>query len=71
MSRSYISPLAPSSAGKVTVMFLAPPLAHLGHLLVDVPLFIGPVILLVAALAIHSAHARRRGDIPSDHMRPR
>jgi hypothetical protein len=52
-------------------MFLAPRLAHLGHLLIDVPLFAGPVILLVVVLAIHSAHARRRGDTPSDQRSPR
>ena len=49
---------------------LATPLAHVGHLLIDVPLFLGPIVLLVAALAIHSAHARRHGDTPPDHMSP-
>jgi hypothetical protein len=47
-------------------MVLAPPLAHVGHLVIDVPLFLGPVVLLVAGLAIHSAHARRHGDTPAD-----
>jgi multisubunit Na+/H+ antiporter MnhG subunit len=42
-------------------MVVVPPLAHIGHLLIDVPLFIGPILLLVAALAIHSAYARRHG----------
>jgi hypothetical protein len=52
-------------------MVAAPPLAHAGHLLIDVPLFLGPVVLLVAVLAIHSAHARRHGDTPSDQKSPR
>lgn len=43
-------------------MVVVPPLAHAGHLLIDAPLFLGPVVLLVAVLAIHSAHARRHGD---------
>jgi len=47
-------------------LVLAPPLAHAGHLLIDVPLFLGPVVLLVAALGIHSAHARRHSATPSD-----
>ena len=34
------------------------PLAHLGHLLVDIPLFAGPVILLVVAL-MWSMHRER------------
>jgi hypothetical protein len=33
--------------------------AHLGHLLIDVPLYGGPVILLVIALAVSSIRARR------------
>jgi hypothetical protein len=52
-------------------MVLAPPLAHLGHLLIDVPLFIGPILLLIAALAIHSAYARRHGGTPPDQGSPR
>jgi hypothetical protein len=34
--------------------------AHVGHLLVDVPLFLGPVVLLGAALGISSRRERRR-----------
>jgi hypothetical protein len=33
--------------------------AHVGHLLIDVPLYGGPVILLVIALAVSSIRARR------------
>lgn len=33
-------------------MVAVPLLVHAGHLLIDVPLFLGPVILLVAVLAI-------------------
>jgi hypothetical protein len=33
--------------------------AHAGHLLVDVPLFGGPLFLVVAALMLHAAHVRR------------
>jgi hypothetical protein len=38
--------------------------AHLGHLLIDVPLYGGPVILLLIALAVSSIRTRlgeRRG----------
>jgi hypothetical protein len=35
-----------------------------------VPLFIGPILLLVAALAIHSAYARRHDDTPPDQGNP-
>jgi hypothetical protein len=34
-------------------------LAHAGHLLIDVPLYGGPVIVLAGALAISSLRARR------------
>jgi hypothetical protein len=33
--------------------------AHVGHLLVDIPLYGGPVILLVLALVVSSIRARR------------
>jgi len=33
--------------------------AHLGHLLIDVPLYGGPVILLVIALAVSTVRSRR------------
>jgi hypothetical protein len=33
--------------------------AHLGHLLIDVPLYGGPVILLVIALAVSTTRSRR------------
>jgi hypothetical protein len=32
--------------------------AHLGHLLIDVPLYGGPVILLVIALAVSTIRSR-------------
>jgi hypothetical protein len=35
-------------------------LAHAGHLLVDIPLFLGPVVILVAALIWSSRAERRR-----------
>jgi hypothetical protein len=36
-----------------------PVLAHLGHVLVDVPLFFGPVALLAVALLIHARYVKR------------
>jgi hypothetical protein len=36
------------------------PLAHAGHLLVDIPLFAGPIVLLVIALMWSTRHERRR-----------
>jgi len=36
------------------------PLAHFGHVLVDVPLFGGPVILLALALWYSTVKERRR-----------
>jgi hypothetical protein len=46
------------------------PLAHVGHLLIDIPLFLGPVVILVVALIWSSRRERRReqgrpGDSPS------
>jgi hypothetical protein len=46
------------------------PLAHIGHVLIDLPLFGGPVILLAAALYVSSLKHRReeresRGGAPS------
>lgn len=35
------------------------PLAHFGHVLIDVPLFGGPVILLAVALWVSSVRHRR------------
>lgn len=35
-------------------------IAHAGHLLVDVPLFLGPVALLAAALGVSARRERRR-----------
>jgi hypothetical protein len=34
--------------------------AHMGHVLIDVPLYGGPVIVLLVALAISSVRSRRR-----------
>jgi cytochrome c-type biogenesis protein CcmH/NrfF len=36
------------------------PFAHLGHVLVDVPLFLGPVVLLILALTWSTRRERRR-----------
>jgi hypothetical protein len=36
------------------------PFAHIGHLLVDIPLFAGPIVLLVIALMWSTRHERRR-----------
>jgi hypothetical protein len=33
--------------------------AHMGHVLIDVPLYGGPVIVLLVALAISSIRSRR------------
>ena len=41
-------------------------IAHAGHLLVDVPLFGGPVILVVVVLMLHTAHVRRAGGPESE-----
>jgi hypothetical protein len=38
------------------------PLAHLGHLIVDIPIFLGPVFLIVLALFAHTWWARRHSD---------
>ena len=35
-------------------------LAHAGHLLIDIPLFLGPVIVLVLALVLSTRRERRR-----------
>jgi hypothetical protein len=39
----------------VTLVF-----AHAGHLLVDIPLFLGPVLLLGGALFVSTRRERRR-----------
>ena len=36
------------------------PLAHFGHVLIDLPLFGGPVIFLALALVWSTRHERRR-----------
>jgi hypothetical protein len=36
-------------------------IAHAGHLLFSVPLFLGPVFVLALALAISTRRERRRG----------
>jgi hypothetical protein len=41
------------------------PLAHVGHLLIDIPLFMGPVVVLVIALVWSTRAERRR-----QHGRP-
>ena len=40
------------------------PLAHTGHVLADLALYFGPVLVLVLALALHTLHARRAEPIP-------
>jgi hypothetical protein len=39
----------------------APPLAHLGHWYVSLPVFMGPVLLLALALKLQTWRERRRG----------
>jgi hypothetical protein len=39
----------------------APPLAHLGHWYVSLPVFMGPVLLLAIALKLQTWRERRRG----------
>jgi anti-anti-sigma regulatory factor len=39
----------------------APPLAHLGHWYVSLPVFMGPVLLVVIALKLHTWRERRSG----------
>ena len=46
-------------------MSAAFPLAHAGHVLADLGLYFGPVLTLALALALHTLHARRAGDIPN------
>jgi hypothetical protein len=35
-----------------------PIFAHLGHVLIDLPIFMGPVVLLVLALLVHARWVR-------------
>ena len=37
-----------------------PVIAHAGHLLIDIPLFLGPVVLLAVALFVSTRRERRR-----------
>jgi hypothetical protein len=41
------------------------PLAHAGHILIDIPLFGGPVVILAAALVWSSRRERRREEAES------
>lgn len=42
---------------------LVVPVAHFGHVLIDLPVFMGPVVLLTLWLVISSRRGRRaRGD---------
>ena len=36
--------------------------AHFGHVLIDAPLFLGPVVILAAALWYTTRRDRRRGE---------
>jgi hypothetical protein len=36
-------------------------LAHAGHILIDAPLFLGPVVLIAIALYVSTRRERRRG----------
>lgn len=36
------------------------PLAHFGHVLIDAPLFGGPIVVLIVALVISTRRERRR-----------
>ena len=38
------------------------PFAHLGHVLIDLPVFLGPVVAVFAWVAITSRREKRRGD---------
>jgi hypothetical protein len=38
------------------------PLAHAGHILIDAPLFLGPVVVLGGALWVSSRRQRREND---------
>jgi CBS-domain-containing membrane protein len=44
-------------------------IAHMGHVLIDLPLFGGPVILMAAALWFSTWRGRRR-DPKEAHRRP-
>jgi hypothetical protein len=37
-----------------------PVIAHAGHLLIDLPLFLGPVVVLAVALYVSTRRERRR-----------
>jgi hypothetical protein len=37
-----------------------PVLAHAGHILIDAPLFLGPVVLIAIALYVSTRRERRR-----------
>ncbi len=43
----------------LTPVLIVAVIGHVGHLLVDIPLFLGPVLLIMAALTVHTLHARR------------
>ena len=45
-------------------------LAHAGHLLVDIPLFLGPVVILVVALIWSSRRERQREEAAPRDARP-
>lgn len=41
---------------------MVPPLAHLGHVLVDLPVFFGPILVLTLWLVIVSRRGRREDE---------
>jgi hypothetical protein len=40
------------------------PLAHAGHVLVSLPIYLGPVILLIAGLKLADRRDKRRREAP-------
>ena len=45
---------------------MTPVLAHAGHLLIDIPLFAGPVVVLALALVWSTRQERRREESRPD-----
>jgi hypothetical protein len=44
--------------------------AHLGHLLIDIPLYGGPVILLMIAFGVSTLRERRRSSLVGHRDQP-
>ena len=41
---------------------MTPPLAHAGHVLIELPIYLGPVLLLVAWFKFNEWRQKRRGE---------